>query len=347
MKAAVMEEIGAPLRVHSDWKEPECGPNDAVVRVEANGICRSDYHLWQGGWPWIGLVLTPPVVLGHELSGVIEETGVNVTRVKKGDRVVVPFNHGCGVCPTCQSGHQNVCDSMQAPLGGFARYAKVAVANVNAVPLPEDISFVDAASMGCRFMTAWHGVVDQAGVEAGEWVAVFGCGGVGLAAVNIANAMGANVVAVTRSQEKLDIAKQLGALATVKADDENAVDQIIEITGGGAHVGVDALGTSETCLPAISCLRTRGRHLRLGMSSKADGGSIALPVDLMVARELQFIGSFGMQAARYPEMLRMVVSGKLSPGMLVTKTVSVDQVSDVLEAMKGYQTVGVSVMADW
>ena len=279
MKAAVMKEFGKPLAVVNDWKDPECGPADAVLRVEANGICRSDWHLWQGGWEWVGFVPPLPMVLGHEYCGVVEEVGSEVRKFKKGQRVVVPFHHSCGVCESCQAGHQNVCSDLRIPAfhysGGFGRYAQVARADVNLVPLPEPISFEAAASLGCRFMTAFHGVAHQAGVKPGEWVAVFGCGGVGLAAVEIATALGANVIAVSRGAKKLALARELGAVHTVKADGEGVAKEIVELTGGGVHVSVDALGTRATTLPAIASLRTRGRHVRIGMSGKEDRGLMA------------------------------------------------------------------------
>jgi D-arabinose 1-dehydrogenase-like Zn-dependent alcohol dehydrogenase len=196
-------------------------------------------------------------------------------------------------------------------------------------------------------MTAWHGVVDQAAVQAGEWVAVFGCGGVGLAAVDICTALGANVIAVSRTPEKLAMATVLGAVHTVDAKEGRAAEQVVELTKGGAHVSVDALGDEETTLPAIMSLRWRGRHVRLGTSSQKQGGSIALPVDLFVFRELQFVGSFGMQAARYPEMLRMVESGKLHPGTLVTNTVPIEEAGTVLDRMTSFDTIGVEVIDRW
>ncbi len=351
MKAAVVEEIGKPLVVHSNWPDPECDSTDAVLRVEANGICRTDYHIWQGGWPWVGIATPVPIVLGHEYCGVLEEVGSAVQGFKKGDRVVVPFNHSCGVCEQCRAGHGNVCLDVRFPMfhysGGYGRYAKVARAAINLVSLPELISFVDAAGMGCRFMTSWHGVVDQAKVKAGEWVAVFGCGGIGLAAVNIANALGANVIAVSRTPAKLDLAKELGAETTVNAAEGNAAEQIVELTRGGAHVSIDALGDEQTALPALFCLRTRGRHLRLGTSSKEQGGNISLPVDLIVFKEIEFIGSLGMQAGRYPAMLRMVESGKLQPGKLVQGTVSIDEASEVLESMGHSAPTGTRVINRW
>lgn len=352
MKAAVVEEIGKPLVVHSHWPDPECEAGDAIVRVEANGLCLTDHHIWQGGWPWIGLATPVPIILGHEYCGVVEEVGAGVTQFRQGDRVVVPFNHACGICEQCTDGHSNgVCLDLRLPMfhytGGYGRFAKVARANLNLVRLPESISFVNAASMGCRFMTSWHGVVDQAKVAPGEWVAVFGCGGVGLAAVNIACAMGANVIAVSRTKAKLDMAVAMGADAVVNATEGDTVPRIVEATGGGAHVSVDALGDEETMLPAIHCLRPRGRHLRLGTCSRKQGGSIPIPVDLLLFKELQIIGSFGMQAARYPAMLRMVESRKLHPEKLVAGTLGIDTAGAELEKIGRYQGAGTRVITSW
>ena len=284
MKAAVIEQFGEPLVIHNDWTDPECGPRDAVLKVEACGVCRSDHTIWGGGAPWVGLVPELPSVLGHEYCGIVEEVGSEVTRFKKGDRVVAPFGHACGSCGYCDTGHQNVCENIQVAsmhyTGGYASYTKVAHADVNLVALPEAISYADAASLGCRFITSYHGVVDQAAVQPGEWVAVFACGGVGLAAVNIAKALGANVIAVSRNEEKLRMARDLGAAHTLKAGPDNP-GEIQELTGGGAHVTVDALGSAATAIPGILSLRPRGRHLRLGVSNHAEQGMINLPVDIL------------------------------------------------------------------
>ena len=350
MKAAVTEQFGEPLKIHGDWADPECGPRDAVIKVEACGICRSDYTLWNGGMEWLGIVPPLPAVFGHEYCGVVEEVGSEVTGFQKGDRVVSPFGHGCGSCEFCNSGHQNVCANLQLPgmhyTGGYAGYTKVAHADVNLVTLPDAIPSADAAGMGCRFVTSYHGVVDQAAVQPGEWVAVFACGGVGLAAVNIAAALGAQVIAVSRSEEKLALAKQLGASHTVTAG-PSAPEEIVELTGGGVHVSVDALGAAETAIPAIMSLRPRGRHLRLGGSNKKEQGQISIPVDVILFRELSIVGSFGMQAARFPEMLQMVESGKLNPGGMVGDTVALEKAGDVLASMGGYDTVAMSVITDF
>ena len=351
MKAAVFEAVNKPFVVHNNWPDPKCGPQDAIVRVEANGICRSDWHIWVGDWTWIGFQLELPRVIGHEFCGVVEEVGAQVTRFKKGDRVVCPFNFGCGSCEYCLSGHQNVCANFEAAgfnySGGYGRLAQIPRANLNLVSLPESISFVAAASMGCRFMTSFHGVVDQAQVHAGEWVAVHGCGGIGLAAVHIASALGANVIAIDINEQKLAMAKELGATHTVNASKEDAPTAVQRMTSGGAHVSIDALGEATTCRNSIMSLRTRGRHLQIGLTTQKEKGEVPFPVDLMVLKEITVVGTLGMQPQRYPVMLRMVESEKLNPGKLVSRTVKLEEAGDVLASMSQYGTLGATVVNQW
>jgi D-arabinose 1-dehydrogenase-like Zn-dependent alcohol dehydrogenase len=350
MKAAVLQEFRQPLVVR-DMPEPELSPNGAIVRVRANGICRSDWHAWMGDWDWIGLRLPLPHVLGHEFSGVIEEVGSNVTQFRKGQRVVVPFTQGDGTCLQCRSGHQNICDHVQMPgfsyWGGYGEMVHVPNADVNLVMLPDGVSFTDAAALGCRVMTAFHGLVDQVQVRPGEWVAVHGCGGVGLSAIQIAVAVGANVIAVDIADDKLAFAKKLGATVTVNARTERVRRVIKEVTDGGAHVSVDALGIAATCQAAIGSLRKRGRHLQIGMTTGAERGMVPLPVDLIVQHELQVYGALGMPPSRYPELLQMVVQNHLRPGELVTRTISVHDAGETVQSMSSYSGLGVTVITDW
>jgi D-arabinose 1-dehydrogenase-like Zn-dependent alcohol dehydrogenase len=347
MRAAVMEGIRKPLVVR-DLPDPSPAPNGAVVRVEANGICRTDWHLWTGDWSWFGIQLPMPHVLGHEFCGVVEAVGCDVTRVKPGDRVLVPFSQGEGTCEWCRDGHHNICDTLLTPgvvyWGGFGRFVAVPHADVNLVTLPESVGFVDAASMGCRFMTAFHGLVDQASVRAGEWVAVHGCGGVGLSAVQIATALGARVIAVDVAPDKLAMAKTLGAEATVNAAQDDVGKAVMQLTGGGAHVAVDALGIAATCQGAVMSLRKLGRHLQIGLTSSAEQGMIALPIDLIVLKEITLVGSLGMPAPRYGAMLGMVEAGTLAPGKLVQRRIPLAEAGSVLESMDRYGTVGVTVI---
>ena len=347
MRAAVVEAFKEPVKIWSDWKDPEVGPNDVLMKVMANAVCRSDWHLWQGHWDWMGFVPELPAVLGHECSGIVEEVGSEVTQFGKGDRVVVPFGHACGSCGSCAVGHQHLCENLSIPVfttgGAFADYTLVTHGDVNLVKLPESISFVDGASLGCRFMTAFRAVAYQAGVQAGDWVAVFGCGGVGLAAVNIASALGANVIAVSRGQAKLDKAKEMGAVHTIQASERSA-EEIQEFTQGGVHSAVECLGTSATFTPSLLSLRAGGRMVRVGMSGAEDGGVMELLADVVTARELTIVGSFGMQARCYPEMLRMIESGKLQPAKLVGQEVQLEQLNDVFDSMGRFDTLGYSVV---
>lgn len=350
MRALVMEELKKPLVIR-DMPDPECADDGVVIKVEANGVCRSDWHAWQGDWDWIGIKLPLPHILGHEFSGIIEEAGKDVKNFKKGDRVIAPFTIGDGTCPYCQSGHHNICENIQllgfSTWGGYGRYTAVPSADINLVKLPDSISFVEAAGMGCRFMTAFHGITDQAKVTGGEWVTVHGCGGVGLSAIQIASALGANVIAVDIGEDKLNLAKQLGAVTAINAKDGHTTEAIREITKGGAHVSVDALGITQTCQAAINGLRKRGRHLQIGLTSRDEEGMIPLPIDFIVQSEIQLIGSLGMQPSRYPSMLSMVESGKLKPGSLVTKTISLDEVPKVFDEMDTFQNLGVTVVDKW
>jgi D-arabinose 1-dehydrogenase-like Zn-dependent alcohol dehydrogenase len=342
-----MEGIRQPLVVR-EVPDPVPPPNGVVVRVEANGICRSDWHLWTGDWSWVGLGVALPHVLGHEFCGVVEEVGGEVTRWKRGDRVLLPFSMGEGTCEWCRTGHHNICDSVLTPgvvsWGGYASRAAIPYADVNLVALPESVGFVDGASMGCRYMTSFHAVVDQGRVTAGEWVAVHGCGGVGLSAVQIASALGASVIAVDVADEKLAFAKELGAVATVNASQTDAAGAILEQTRGGAHVSIDALGIAATCRSSILCLRKRGRHVQVGLTSAAEKGEISVPIDLVVLKEATVVGSLGMPAPRFGAMLEMVERGRLAPGKLVHRTIPLEEAGEVLASMDRFGTVGVTVI---
>ena len=239
----------------------------------------------------MGLSAQPGAILGHEFCGVVEEVGKDVRNFKKGDRVVVPFSQGDGTCEYCRNGQSNVCLTPLLPgfsyHGGFGHLVAVPFADMNLVTLPPSIDFVEAASMGCRFMTSFHGIVDRAQVKPGEWVVVHGCGGIGLSAINIAAAMGANVIGVDLDSAKLELAKGMGATHVINAKKTDPIAAILDLTGGGAHVSVDALGIAATCRNSIMSLRKQGRHLQIGLTTAAEQGEIPVPIDRMVTMELQ------------------------------------------------------------
>ncbi len=346
MKAVLYEAFGGPLQVAS-VADPVLEPHGVVVQVKASGVCRSDWHGWVGHDPSIRL----PHVPGHELAGVVCAVGQDVVKWKVGDRVTVPFVLGCGTCGECGAGNQQVCDHQFQPgfthWGSFAEYVSLPRADGNLVALPETLAFTTAASLGCRFATSFRAVVDQGRVSAGQWVAVHGCGGVGLSAVMIASAIGANVVAIDVTDEKLRLARSLGANATVNgAKVVDVAAAVIEITDGGAHVSLDALGHPATCFNSVANLRKRGRHVQVGLML-AEHRAPAIPMDKVIANELELLGSHGMQAHRYGAMLAMIGSGKLAPERLVARTINLAQSIDVLTNMERSDAPGIAVITDF
>ncbi|MFB8238068.1 alcohol dehydrogenase catalytic domain-containing protein [Kitasatospora purpeofusca] len=350
MRAAVIEELHRPL-VLSDVPDPACPPDGAIVRVGANGICRTDWALWAGQFWTGGPQVKAPFVLGHEFAGTVVEVGRDVRGWKEGARVIFPMNPGEGSCEFCRSGNQHVCEHVDSLVpgvsywGAFAEYVMVRFADVNLVEVPEGVGFTDVAALACRYMTAFHGVVDQARVRGGEWVAVYGAGGgTGLSTVEIAAATGANVIAIDITDDKLDAARALGAVHTVNAAATDPVEAVKTLTGGGAHVSVDAVGIAAACRNSVLSLRTRGRHLQLGHTTAAEQGDVALPIDVMMVKELEFVSAFGMQGQRFGTMLNMIAAGRLNPGRIVSRTVGLHEASEVLESLETYGPTGVVVI---
>jgi alcohol dehydrogenase len=343
MKAVVFEKFGEMPSVKT-VPDPKPAPEGVVVKVEATGLCRSDWHGWMGHDPDIRL----PHVPGHELAGSVVAVGRQVTRWKAGDRVTVPFVGGCGRCFECTSGNHQVCEHQFQPgftaWGSFAEYVAIDFADTNLVALPETMEYATAASLGCRFVTSFRAVVDQGRVTPGEWVAVHGCGGVGLSAIMIASAMGANVVAIDLTDEKLEFAKKIGAVAAINAaTTPNVVKAVKQITNGGAHMSMDALGHPTTSFNSISNLRRRGRHVQVGLML-GDHAKAEVPMAKIIAYELEIRGSHGMQAFRYQAMMDMIRTGKLKPELLVGKTMSLDEAPAALMAMGGFDGIGIGVV---
>ncbi|MFE5815716.1 zinc-dependent alcohol dehydrogenase family protein [Streptomyces sp. NPDC056479] len=346
MRAVVFERYGEAAEVR-DVPDPHPTPHGVTVRVEATGLCRSDWHGWQGHDPDIAL----PHVPGHELAGVVEAVGDRVTGWRPGDRVTVPFVCACGSCAACAAGDQQVCERQTQPgfthWGSFAQYVALDHADVNLVAVPEGMSFVTAAALGCRFATAFRAVVQQGRVAAGEWVAVHGCGGVGLSAVMIAAASGARVVAVDVSPGALDLARKFGAMECVDASSTpDTAAAIHDLTGGGAHLSLDALGSPVTCAASVNGLRRRGRHLQVGLLP-SESGTTPVPMARAIALELEILGSHGMAAHTYPPMLELVRAGALRPDLLVTRTIPLDAVPSALAALGTARGAGVTVIEPW
>jgi D-arabinose 1-dehydrogenase-like Zn-dependent alcohol dehydrogenase len=229
-------------------------------------------------------------------------------------------------------------------MGGYARYAVLSHADFNCAPLPDKIDFVEASSMGCRYVTAFHGILDQGQVRADETVVVYGCGGVGLSAIQIATALGARVIAVDLDDRKLELAKQAGAAEVINGKKTDPVKAVMDLTRGGADVSVDALGIAATCRNAVLSLRKRGRHVQIGLTTQGEKGEVALPIDQIVFKEIQFTGSLAIQSFRYPALLSMIERGRLAPRKLVTETIPLEKAFGVLDQMSKFENVGISVI---
>ncbi|CAH0341340.1 zinc-dependent alcohol dehydrogenase family protein [Rhizobium sp. CECT 9324] len=343
MRALFYERFGEIPQV-SILPDPTPSPSGVVVAVKATGLCRSDWHGWMGHDPDIRL----PHVPGHELAGTIAAIGRDVRRFKIGDRVTVPFVSGCGHCHECRSGNQQVCEEQFQPgfthWGSFAEYVAIDYADQNLVHLPDGMTYETAASLGCRFATSFRAVVDQGRLKGGEWLAVHGCGGVGLSAIMIGHALGANVVAIDIAEDKLALARQLGATVAINSREvPDLVEAVREATGGGAHVSVDALGHPQTCFHSISNLRRRGRHVQVGLML-GEHATPAIPMARVIGHELEIYGSHGMQAWRYDAMLEMIQSGKLAPQKLIGRRISLDDAARALTEMDSFKDSGISII---
>jgi D-arabinose 1-dehydrogenase-like Zn-dependent alcohol dehydrogenase len=332
VRAVVYAAYGATPEL-TEAADPVCTADGVVIAVRATGVCRSDWHAWQGHDP-----VALPHIGGHEFAGVVTATGPEVTRWRAGDRVTVPFACGCGRCGYCLAGDAQVCPRQTQPgftgPGSFAEFVAVHAADANLVALEPTVDFVTAACLGCRFATAFRAVTAHGRVRAGDWLAVHGCGGVGLSAVMIASALGARVVAVDVAPAALDLARALGAEVALDAGAADLATLIGEVTRGGAHVSIDALGSAAVAANSVRCLRPRGRHVQVGLL-----GTVPLPMDLVIAREIEIYGSHGMAARDYPAMMALVGDGTLRPGLLVGAVIGLEDTGRALAAMSGVRDV--------
>ncbi|NNC95163.1 MAG: zinc-dependent alcohol dehydrogenase family protein [Chitinophagales bacterium] len=343
MKAAIYKEFKGPITI-GQVPDPKPKDHDAIIKVKASGLCLSDWHGWMGHDKDIVL----PHVPGHELAGEIVEVGKSVKNWKAGQRVTVPFVCACGSCEVCAENNQQVCPNQTQPgfthWGSFAEYVRIDHADTNLVALPESIDHKTAASLGCRFATSFRAVVDQGKVREGQWVSVFGCGGVGMSAIMIAKAMGARVIAIDIDESKLEFArKELGADAVINISKEDKqIQKILDITNGGSHISIDALGKPEIVWDGINSLRRRGKHIQVGIL-QPEVKNAPIPMDRMISHEIEVIGSHGMQAFRYEEMLSLIINGKLDPARLISEEITLEQVCEELSVMDRFESSGIRV----
>lgn len=339
MKSIYFTQFKGPLSV-VEIPIPDPIDHGVVITVKATGLCRSDWHAWMGH----DLDIVLPHVPGHEFAGIISAIGNAVTNFKVGDRVTVPFVCGCGKCTYCLRGDAQVCPTQTQPgftgFGSFAEYVAINNADFNLITIPNEVSFATAAALGCRFATAYRGLIKRAQLKAGESVLIYGCGGVGLSAIMIAKAQGAIVYAVDISDAALEVAASLGAqVINSKATDPVAHLQKL----GGVDVAVDALGSQATANASVLSLARGGRHLQLGLLLTPDGLT-AMPMARVIAWELDLLGSHGMAARDYPEMLALVASGVLNPSLLVKREVGLAEGAVALAELDNQAFGGITII---
>jgi alcohol dehydrogenase len=341
VRAMIMDALARPLEVR-EVPAPTAPAGGVVVEVHATGLCKSDWHAWVGHDD-----VALPHVPGHELAGIVVEVGAGVGKWTVGERVTVPFVMGCGACEWCLRGDAQVCPHQEQPgftqWGSFAERVVLRAADTNVVGIPDGVSFEAAAALGCRFATAYRALTGRARVRAGEWVTVVGAGGVGLSAVMIGAALGARVIAVDRTHAALEAARRLGAEHTILADGVDVPASVAALTDGGSHASIDAVGSAQTARDAVLSLRRRGRHVQIGLLP-TDDGMTPMPMARVIAWELDLLGSHGMAAVDYPEMLDLIARGVLRPQDLVERVVGLSEAADMLPRMDAAAPAGMTMI---
>ena len=337
MKAAVFYTANEPLRIE-EVPTPSPGEGQVLVKVAACGLCHTDLHYIDHGVPTFK---KPPLILGHEVSGTIAEVGHNVEQWKPGDRVLLPAVYGCGQCAMCRTGRENICAQMvmfgNNVDGGYAEFVLAPAKDV--IPLPEEIPLIEGAIIADATTTPYHAVVNRGRVKPGDRVVVFGCGGIGLNIVQIAAAVGAQVIAVDIVDQKLEWARQLGAQATLNPQQFERIDkEIRKLTGGGADIGFEAIGNPTTQAQTFASLRTGGRFVVVGYSAKP----MSLDTGRVMYREMEIVGSLGCRAVDYPRVIELARQGKIKVKELVTAKVPLAEINaglDLLRKGEGIRTV--------
>lgn len=343
MRAAVIRSYNADLSLET-VPDPTCEADRVVLKVLSCGICRSDWHGWVGEHPKVQLGAIP----GHEYCDEVVEAGP-LAKWRLGDKVIAPFILSCGQCPECQSGQTTTCRAQRVPgfgePGAYAEYVSAPHAH-NLARLPDSLTPALAAGLGCRVTTAWHALTGRAALQAGEWLAVHGTGGVGLSLLLLGRALGARVIVVDVVQERLDHALSLGAEVALNALDGDVAARIVEVTGGGAHVSVEALGIEATANVSIDCLRAMGRHVQVELPA-GHTARMQINMNAVYMKQLSLFGSRGMPSWRYPSLLTLIEMGRVDVSPIVARQVTLSQTSAELRAFNAPMPPGVAVITDF
>ena len=337
MKAALFYESMQPLRIE-EVPTPIPDPDEVLVKVAACGLCHTDLHYIDHGTPTFK---KPPIVLGHEVSGEVAATGSKVKDWQEGDRVLLPAVYGCGTCAMCRQGRENICERMvmfgNNVDGGYAEYLLAPAKAIFA--LPAEIPLVEGAIIADATTTPYHAVVNRGRVKPGDQVVVFGCGGIGINVVQVAAAIGAQVIAVDIADEKLAWAARMGAQTTLNSNNFDRIDkEIRKLTAGGADIGFEAIGNPIVQEQTFNSLRSGGRFVVVGFADKPT----TLNMGKVMFREMEIIGSLGCRTVDYPRVLELVRQGKIKVQELVTAQFTLDDINhglDVLRSGQGIRSV--------
>ena len=337
MRAAIFEGPGRPLAIR-EVDAPVPGPGEALVRVAACGLCHTDLHYIDHGVP---TAKRPPLILGHEISGVVSGLGPGTAGPLPGERVLVPSVLPCGECELCRTGRENICPNLRMPGnhidGGFAEYLAVPARAL--VPLPPDLDLARSAVIADALTTPFHAVVRRGQVRSGDWVVVVGCGGVGINVVQFAAAMGANVIAVDLREDKRRMARELGACESLDPAGEGDLGRAVrKITGRGADVAFEVVGRPETVTLALSTLRRGGTLCVVGYSDS----TVPLPLNRLMFFEYTILGSLGCRPVDYPRVVEMVRKGRVDLGKVVTNTLPLERIGEAIADLRegrGFRTL--------
>jgi len=349
MKAAVLREIGKPLQIE-DVAISKPGPREVLVRTVAAGLCHSDLHFMEGSFPY-----PLPAVLGHESAGIVEQVGSDVKTIKPGDHVVTCLNVYCGHCDYCVTGHLNLCTSTETlrdgneeprlarPGGGvmnqylnLSSFAEYMLIHEHAcVAIRKDMPLDRAALVGCAVTTGVGAVTQTAAVRPGDTVAIIGCGGVGLSAVSGAAIAGAGrIIAIDLSPAKAELAKAFGATDFIASSECNPVEAVMEMTKGGVHHSIEAIGRPDTASQAFEMLRAGGVATIIGLIPPGTKVSVD---GYALLRERRLQGSF-MGSNRFPvDMPRLVdfyMNGKLNLDAMISNRIKLEQINEGFDEMK-------------
>jgi 6-hydroxycyclohex-1-ene-1-carbonyl-CoA dehydrogenase len=331
MKAILFHGAGKALEL-SEVPTPKPIAGQLLVKVSACGICHTDLHYIDHGVPTFK---APPLILGHEPSGIVAGVGEGVKNFKEGDKVLLPAVLTCGYCGNCRTGRENICDNMvmfgNHIDGAYAEY--VLSPAKDTLHLPDEVPLQEGSIIADAISTPYHAVVNRGQVKAGDNVVVFGCGGVGINTVQIASAVGASVIAVDVVPEKLAMAKKFGAREVINAKEVERIDKAVKkLTGGGVDVAFEVIGNPATIQSAFSCIRKGGKTVVVGYTDK----NVELPASKIMFFEQEVVGSLGCRPVDYPKIIEMARTGKIKVKELVTNRFPLDKINDAFDLLRSH-----------